>query len=101
MIYFDMCIAQKMFIEPAGIEDVAAMWAPCAAMGYYHVPIQALLRNRFAAFEALHAGNKRQIWHQFLYIRADIKQYYGLAGCNMIVHLHLISNNYFKLYLHM
>jgi hypothetical protein len=26
MIYFDMGIAQNMFIEPSGIEDVAAMW---------------------------------------------------------------------------
>jgi hypothetical protein len=44
-----------MFIEPAAIEDVAAMWKPCAAMGYYHVFIQAMVRNRFAAFETNHA----------------------------------------------
>ena len=63
-----------MFIEPAGIEYVAAMRTSCVAMGYYHVFIQALVRNRFAAFKAPHAGKERQIWHQFPYIGGDIKQ---------------------------
>ncbi len=52
-----------MFIEPAGIEDVIAVWTSYVAVGSYHVLIQALVRNGFAAFEALHAGKERQIWH--------------------------------------
>jgi hypothetical protein len=63
-----------MFIEPAGIEYVIAVRTSRVAMGYYHVLVQALVRNRFAAFEAFHAGKERQIWHQFPYIGTDIKQ---------------------------
>jgi len=67
-------IAGDVFIEPAGIEDVAAMVTPCVAMVFYHVLIQALVRNRFVAFEALHAGKEGHIWHQCPYIGTDIKQ---------------------------
>jgi hypothetical protein len=73
-LLYAIMVARDMFIETAGIEDVVAMWTPCVAMVYYHVLIQALVRNRFATFEALHAEKERQIWHQFPYIGTDIKQ---------------------------
>jgi hypothetical protein len=56
-VFAGVLISLYMFIEPYGIEYVTAMWTPCAAMGYYHVLVHDLVRNRLTAFETVHAGN--------------------------------------------
>jgi len=66
-------IARDMFIEPAGIEDVAAVGTSDVAMGYYHVLVKVMVRNGFTAFEANHTVQKGTVLHCFHYVRTNIK----------------------------